>query len=55
LSVATVLRRAEGRPPGGLVVLSACSSDVTVREYDEALTLAAAFLGAGATGVLGAA
>jgi hypothetical protein len=52
LSVATVLDRAAARPRGGLVVLSACSSDLTVRQYDEALSLSSAFLGAGATGVL---
>ena len=54
LSVATVLDRAASRPLGGLVVLSACSSDLSVRQYDEALTLSSAFLGAGATGVLAA-
>jgi hypothetical protein len=39
---------------GGLVVLAACLTDVTERDFDEALTLAAAFLSAGATGVVAA-
>jgi CHAT domain-containing protein len=39
---------------GGLVVLGACTSDHSGREHDEALTLATAFLAAGAVGVLGA-
>jgi CHAT domain-containing protein len=39
---------------GGLVVLASCLTDVTERDFDEALTLAAAFLAAGATGVVGA-
>ncbi|MEV7628712.1 CHAT domain-containing protein [Actinoplanes sp. NPDC089786] len=50
LTVARIL--AEGGP-GGLVVLSACSSDLTVADHDEALTLATAFLAAGATSVVG--
>jgi hypothetical protein len=40
--------------PGGLVVLAACTSDLTVADYDEALTLSSAFLAAGAVGVIGA-
>jgi hypothetical protein len=39
---------------GGLVVLGACASDHSGREHDEALTLATAFLAAGAVGVVGA-
>lgn len=57
LSVATILEQAQRRatPGGGLVVLSACESDLTLTEYDEALTLATAMLAAGAVGVVGAA
>jgi hypothetical protein len=36
---------------GGLVVLASCLTDVTETDYDEALTLASAFLAAGAAGV----
>lgn len=39
--------------PGGLVVLSACGSDLTEADHDEALTLATAFLAAGAATVVG--
>ena len=49
----TVARILAGSGPGGLVVLSACSSDLTMADHDEALTLATAFLAAGATGVVG--
>jgi len=45
------------RPPadsGGLVVLASCLSDVTEADFDEALTLATAFVSAGATGVVAA-
>jgi CHAT domain-containing protein len=38
---------------GGLVVLAACTSDLTEADYDEALTLATAFLTAGSAGVVG--
>ena len=38
----------------GLVVLASCLSDVTNDDYDEALTLATAFLSAGAGGVVAA-
>jgi tetratricopeptide (TPR) repeat protein len=38
----------------GLVVLASCLSDVTDADYDEALTLATAFLSAGAGGVVAA-
>ncbi|GII61461.1 hypothetical protein Skr01_15460 [Sphaerisporangium krabiense] len=56
LPASRVLRRALGRPPdapGGLVVLSACETDRTPGAYDEALTLATAFLAAGAATVVG--
>jgi CHAT domain-containing protein len=56
LLVETVLRRANGRPataPGGLVVMAACGSDLTATGPDEALTLATAFLAAGAVNVVG--
>ena len=55
LAVAEILAAARRRPadaPGGLVVLSACVTDLTVAEYDEALTLASAFLAAGPAGVI---
>ncbi|TMR05030.1 CHAT domain-containing protein [Actinomadura soli] len=57
LSMSEVLERARARPPGspgGLVVLAACGSDLTATDHDEALTLAAAFLAAGASGAVGA-
>lgn len=57
LTVETILRRASGRPPnaaGGLVDLVACDSDLAATHYDEALTLATAFLAAGACTVVGA-
>jgi len=56
LAMADVLQQARDRPrdgAGGLVVLAACASDLTGRDHDEALTLATAFLAAGATGVVG--
>jgi CHAT domain-containing protein len=56
LSVARILAAARARPadaPGGLVVLSTCASDLTTSAYDEALTLATAFLAAGAVSVVG--
>jgi tetratricopeptide (TPR) repeat protein len=56
LSVKAILRQAHGRPtgaPGGLVDLVACRTDVTPADYDEALTLATAFLAAGAVTVVG--
>jgi CHAT domain-containing protein len=56
LPVSSILRQAQGRrvdAPGGLVVLSACMSDLTTRDFDEALTLATAFLAAGAVSVVG--
>jgi hypothetical protein len=57
LMIEAILRRARGRPPrapGGLVSLAACRSDLAAEEYDEALTLATAFLAAGAVTVVGA-
>jgi CHAT domain-containing protein len=39
---------------GGLVVLASCLSDVTEADFDEALTLATAFVSAGAAGVVAA-
>jgi tetratricopeptide (TPR) repeat protein len=54
LTVTQVLRHArDGIAPGGLVVLAACVSDLADREHDEALTLATAFLAAGAASVVG--
>jgi tetratricopeptide (TPR) repeat protein len=57
LTVETILRRASGRPDGsvgGLVGLVACRSDLVETDYDEALSLATAFLAAGAVTVVGA-
>ncbi|WP_051807385.1 CHAT domain-containing protein [Actinoplanes subtropicus] len=56
LPVDTILSAARVRPPGrpgGLVVLSACSTDLTPSADDEALTLATAVLAAGAVSVVG--
>ena len=47
LTVRRLLGRA-GAAGGSTVVLSSCSSDLTTRDHDEALTLATAFLAAGA-------
>ncbi|MDA3649441.1 CHAT domain-containing protein [Saccharopolyspora indica] len=52
LPVREILRHKSG-PRGALVVLAACSSDLTGRQHDEVLTLATAFLAAGAGGVVG--
>ncbi|MDN3353862.1 CHAT domain-containing protein [Actinomadura sp. DC4] len=57
LAMTDILRQARERArdaAGGLVVLAACGSDETGRHHDEALTLATAFLAAGACGVVGA-
>jgi hypothetical protein len=57
LTAGTILRQAAGRSPGapgGLVCLAACRTDLAAEDYDEALTLATAFLAAGAAGVVGA-
>jgi CHAT domain len=56
LPVDQILRQAARKPagaPGGLVVLAACVSDVATSDYDEALTLASAFITAGAVTVVG--
>ena len=62
LRVGDILRQARAWRSGqravasscGLVVLASCLSDVTDADYDEALTLATAFLSAGAGGVVAA-
>lgn len=57
VAVADILRRARTGPrtvSGGLVVLASCLTDVAEADYDEALTLATAFLSAGASGVVAA-
>jgi tetratricopeptide (TPR) repeat protein len=57
LTIEAILRQASGRPPlapGGLVSVAACASDYGGAVYDEALTLATAFLAAGAVTVAGA-
>jgi CHAT domain-containing protein len=54
LAVRDILRTGDPAASGGLVVLASCLSDVTEADYDEALTLATAFLSAGATGVVAA-
>jgi hypothetical protein len=59
VSVRDILRRARTVRPGaaeagGLAVLAACLTDVTEADYDESLTLAAAFLAAGSSGVVAA-
>ncbi|MGP4020990.1 CHAT domain-containing protein [Saccharopolyspora sp. 5N708] len=56
LPVQDILRQARDRPrdaAGALVVLAACASDLTDRQYDEVLTLSTAFLAAGAAAVVG--
>jgi CHAT domain-containing protein len=56
LPLARILEQAHGRAPdapGGLVITSACVTDVTRTGYDESLTMATAFLAAGATAVIG--
>jgi hypothetical protein len=56
LPLARILDQARGRAvdaPGGLVITNACLTDVTLADYDESLTLATAFLAAGATAVIG--
>jgi CHAT domain len=47
-------RTRSGQAPGGLVVLASCLTDVAEADYDEAVTLATAFLSAGAAGVVAA-
>lgn len=56
LPVRDILRHGAGRAadaPGGLVVLSACRTDLTEHDYDESVTLSTAFLAAGATSAVG--
>ena len=51
-----ILEQARDRPPdapGGLVITNACLTDSARTDYDESLTLATAFLAAGATAVIG--
>jgi hypothetical protein len=57
LPVSRILAQARHRDSGaasGLVVLAACTSDLAIADHDEALTLASAFLAAGAAGAIGA-
>ncbi|MER7720420.1 CHAT domain-containing protein [Streptomyces flaveolus] len=44
---------ADGAPDGPLVVLSACETDLSNRDHDEALTLTTAFVSGGARDVVG--
>ena len=56
LPLSRILEQARNRPPdapGGLVITNACLTDSTWANYDESLTLATAFLAAGATAVIG--
>jgi len=56
LPLSRILEQARNRPvdaPGGLVITNACLTDSTRANYDESLTLATAFLAAGATAVIG--
>ncbi|MEU3917285.1 CHAT domain-containing protein [Streptomyces sp. NPDC029004] len=56
LTIAEIQALAHGRDaraPGGLLVLANCTSDLTLADYDEALTLSTAFLTAGAASVVG--
>jgi hypothetical protein len=56
LALTRILDQARDRPadaPGGLVITNACLTDTTRTHYDESLTLATAFLAAGATAVIG--
>ncbi|TYB66626.1 CHAT domain-containing protein [Nonomuraea sp. PA05] len=53
VTVGQLLARPRAGGPGPLVVLSACTSDFTAEDYDEALTLATALLAAGASTVIG--
>jgi CHAT domain-containing protein len=54
LTVATIMAQRRPGATGGLVVLAACQSGLTQTAHDEGLTLANAFVAAGATGVTGA-
>lgn len=56
LRLGEVLDQGRARPadaPGGLVICDACLTDATHAHQDESLTLATAFLSAGATAVIG--
>jgi hypothetical protein len=56
LSLGEILDHARARPEeggNGLVICDACTTDLTLRDRDESLTLATAFLAAGASGVIG--
>ncbi|MEO3756060.1 CHAT domain-containing protein [Streptomyces sp. B6B3] len=56
LTVARILDGAAGLPPdaaGPLVVLSACETDLSTRDHDEALTLVTALVARGAVDVVG--
>jgi hypothetical protein len=57
VAVADILRRTRHRnraASGGLVVLASCLTDVAEADYDEAVTLATAFLSTGTCGVVAA-
>jgi hypothetical protein len=56
LPLARIMDQARERAPdapGGLVITNACLTDTTLTGHDESLTLATAFLAAGATAVIG--
>jgi tetratricopeptide (TPR) repeat protein len=56
LSIASILTQAEARPadtPGGLIMPIACVSGLTDAAYDESLSVATAFLAAGAATTVG--
>jgi len=56
LALTRILSQARDRAPdapGGLVITNACLTDTARAHYDESLTLATAFLAAGATAVIG--
>jgi CHAT domain len=57
LPIARIVAQAQAHDPlapGFLTILAACMSDLADIDHDESLTLASAFLAAGATGVIGA-
>jgi CHAT domain len=56
LALDRILEQARGRSPdaqGGLVITNACLTDSTRADYDESMTLATAFLAAGACSIIG--
>jgi CHAT domain-containing protein len=56
LPLTRILDHARNRPPesaGGLIITNACLTDSTSAHQDQSLTLATAFLAAGATAVIG--